>query len=242
MRGLVSARTRPYLNGSRLKDGASWVIEARRANMRNQWLALCIFGAGCAVSPATVPGYAIEAASTCSGRAHFAGKLDANKEDNGAKQAIAFERILVAAKEPPLSCGSVPETYRLIRLPAMGGHALIVRASARADGGADLIVTTQADQYRSKSGTHDLTPDQWLAVQKAAADLDFWEERVWALPASSQTIVFDGSAWILEGRKDNYYHVIVRSAGSRSAPATLRQFASTLFEIAKLPPDGDMGH
>ena len=151
------------------------------------------FGAGCAHPPPRGP-----VATTRGGVGPAAGSCGDASEP--------FLAELCGMGEPSLSV-SGPETYRFV-LTRHLHNPVSVRVSRA---GAEVaLVSVQADaRDPSVSRRHEFTvgPEVWTSLQRHLEAADFWNL---AGDPEDNERGLDGADWILEGRRANIYHSVIR--------------------------------
>jgi hypothetical protein len=150
-------------------------------------------GAGCAHPPPRGP-----IATTRAGVAPAAGSC--------GDASSPFLAELCGMGEPSLSV-SGPETYRFV-LTRHLHNPVAVRVSRA---GAEVaLVSVQADaRDPSVSRRHEFTvgPEVWTSLQRHLEAADFWNL---AGDPEDNERGLDGADWILEGRRANIYHSVIR--------------------------------
>lgn len=152
------------------------------------------------------------APSACSGDQYYfpAGTFPAAYPASDVQRRRWYSSYLARLHEPSLSCGKVSEeTYRLTWLHTFA-HPVVIRISRR-----DSQVKVDAFQL-SGSGRGDpglvlyqthkrLSMLEWGLLQARLRDSTFW-----SLPTSGNMYGVHGEQWILEGRRNDTYHIVDR--------------------------------
>jgi hypothetical protein len=144
------------------------------------------------------------------------------------------EAGLCQGSEPPTGT----ETFRFVWVRTFD-EPLMVRIEGPVEGSAVLTAAVLDGQGGYEFGlpgrrvTRELKPRRWRGFREAVAAASFW-----SLPAAvdpADTIVLDGSSWILEGRRNGACHVVWRLSPEAEGPsAEFRRLCRKLLDLAKL--------
>ncbi len=152
------------------------------------------------------------------------------------KREAWYSRHLTAAGETPL-CTRVPsgEIYRFTWLRTF--HQPIVITVGSGPEHYWLRATTLSGQGGYDPGEvigredREIDHEQWIAITRLVHALSFWNDDVVDIGASWAT---DGSAWVLEGRRDEEFRAISRYMPQGGA---LYDLGVMLMELADVLPD-----
>jgi hypothetical protein len=172
------------------------------------------FGAGCAHPPPRGP-----VATTRGGVGPAAGSCGDASEP--------FLAELCGMDEPSLSVTG-PETYRFVWTRHL--HNPVAVRVTRA-GGEVSLVSVQADaRDPSVKRRHEFTvgPEVWTSLQRHLEAADFWN--LAGDPGENERGL-DGADWVLEGRRANIYHSVVRW---QPKPGPFREACEVLIEASGL--------
>jgi hypothetical protein len=152
------------------------------------------------------------ATSACSGDQYYfpVGTFPAAYPASDPQRRRWYSSYLARLHEPSLSCGNRPEeTYRLTWLHTFA-HPVVIRITRR-----DSQVEADAFQLSGSGGgdpglvlyqTHKrLSMMEWELLQIKLRNSAFW-----SLPTSGNMYGVHGEQWILEGRRNNTYHIVDR--------------------------------
>ena len=147
-------------------------------------------------------------------------------------EACWFSRSLDQMHEPSLrSMAGDVEAYRFAAFPSWDGP-FTVRVERR--NGVAMLVATKLDRGEAPKPPiqweRRLTPAEWDALVQAIAQSPLWTQS----NPPKRRLVFDGTAWILEGTREGRYRALLQwspNDSSMFARACLK-----LFEMSGLPP------
>jgi hypothetical protein len=155
----------------------------------------------------------------------------ATSEYDQTADGHALAVLLRAAGERSLSCGAAPvEVYRLTWMHSFVNTEPVVVRFVR-EGHA---WTATAEKFQSRK---DLTTPIRINKSLSATEAQKLEHAIsvsgfWMMPNPvPDADVFDGAVWILEGRRDNQYHVVRRLGQSDNS---IRVVALTLMQLANV--------
>lgn len=173
------------------------------------------------VVPAVLVGLMLSASATdqprpvisaCSGDQYYfpAGTFPAAYPALDVQRRRWYSSYLARLHEPSLSCGKgSEETYRLTWLHT-SAHPVVIRITRR-----DSQVEADAFQLSGSGGgdpglvlyqTHKLlSVMDWELLQAKLRNSTFW-----SLPTSGNMYGVHGEQWILEGRRNDTYHIVDR--------------------------------
>ena len=78
-----------------------------------------------------------------------------------------------------------------------------------------------------------LTPSEWQRLVSSVNDFDLWWQPTIRLHGpGNEGPTLDASTWVLEGRNNRMYHVVVRGAGVLDF--AFNRVAATFFSLAGL--------
>lgn len=145
-----------------------------------------------------------------------------------------FSEHLMALRETVLTewASDIDEAYRFSLLPSVGVDLSLrvwstgddLRASARRSIGCIGPLPGPPAHIA------DWTPDaqDWRAVQMALHQHRFWESQSWNTVPEGYTVV-DGTHWVLEGWRNNHYHVLTDNTPNEGAA---REVGLILLDLA----------
>ena len=124
-----------------------------------------------------------------------------------------YADTLMALSEPSLLCGQCPDAgYRLLWIPSLGGEIVTIRVE-RSGSRVTLQSAAKGDTVRRRP-SRVLTQAEWQRLESAMNDLVLWLLPTIHLEGPGNPgPMLDASTWVLEGRSDRMYHVIVRGTG-----------------------------
>jgi len=150
--------------------------------------------------------------SACSGDQYYfpAGTFPAAYPAADLQRRRWYSSYLARLHEPSLACGNgSEETYRLTWLHT-SAHPVVIRITQR-----DRQVEADAFQLSGSGGgdpglvlyqTHkQLSMKEWGLLQAKLRNSTFW-----SLPTSGNMYGVHGEQWILEGRRNDTYHIVDR--------------------------------
>jgi hypothetical protein len=154
-------------------------------------------------------------------------------------------------REPPLACGTQPESYRLLWMHSFSetprdgvSHypPTMVRFSKMPDGWRATAVRLAGSINRQEIYRHErmLTPDDGQELLRAIDTFGLWSRHDFAFDAR----VFDGANWLIEGRRGTAYHPVVLWNADRAAVQRLARVFARLAGIDKgtmVPTNSDLG-
>jgi hypothetical protein len=146
---------------------------------------------------------------------------------NCGDASAPFLAELCGMGEPSLSV-SGPETYRFVWTKAMHNPVAVRVTHA----GAEIsVVSVQADaRDPTAKRTHEFTvgPEVWNKLRAHLDAADFWN-----LPGDPEENErgLDGADWVIEGRRANIYHAVVRW---EPRPGPFRDACEDLIRVAGL--------
>ena len=148
-----------------------------------------------------------------------------------------YSKFLTALHEPSLWQGSRTQrtpTYRFLWLRSFH-HPVCVRLDVQTDGTAVVTTTITSGQGGYEPGKIIETRTRKLNREQTRGFLDLVEEvKFWSLPTNPATNVIglDGAQWVLEGVRDNQYHVVDRWSPEKGEVHTLG--ITMLIDLAEL--------
>jgi hypothetical protein len=105
--------------------------------------------------------------------------------------------------------------YRFLRIPSFW-PSLVIRLVVNPDGTGSLVAKRTNSQGEDESAPW----EQSLPVSSEQVN-DFLnllhEAGFWSLPTAKSTYGFDGEEWLLEGKRNDKYHVVDRWSGAMEA-------------------------
>jgi hypothetical protein len=150
--------------------------------------------------------------SACSGDQYYfpVGTFPAAYPASDLQRRRWYSSYLARLHEPSLACGNeLEETYRLTWLHTFA-HPVVIRITRR-----DSQVAADAFQLSGSGGgdpglvlyqTHkQLSMKEWGLLQAKLRHSAFW-----SLPTSGNMYGVHGEQWILEGRRNDTYHIVDR--------------------------------
>jgi hypothetical protein len=138
-----------------------------------------------------------------------------------------YSRVLTATLEPSLSCGmGAPQRLRFLSIPTFD-PASFVRVELTPDGGVVWSGTLSGSGGYDPGQLVRSAQRKLLAAESRELSAAIAKAGFWTTPADdSEHDGFDGTQWVLEGRRGADYHVVHRWSPTRGAFRDLcRDFA-----------------
>lgn len=155
-----------------------------------------------------------------------------------------YSSSLAAMEEPPLTDKRNVETYRFVWLRAFHppvavrlwqtGNQSYMSTKQLSDVGVPINGEAIFPKTLAVNETQSMTNEEWARFQDLLKQAGFW-----SMPTTDATpIGLDGSGWLLEGEKQDQYHMVHRQSPEQGA---YRELCIYLLRVSRVKIDESKG-
>jgi hypothetical protein len=141
---------------------------------------------------------------------------------------LVMGRMLDAMREPALSCGTEPDSYRILWVHSFTNWGSAMVRMSRWDASWRMIAVQFGDSVKHDEvlrRERTLSTDEARAMLDAASEFGLWNRPYFSWDQGST----DGASWTVEGRRGTSYHPVVLVNAHESQ---IRKLAFTFWRIA----------